>query len=111
MIKVLSLYDSLFSESSMEMASSKAWKANQPACLQRTLHEKSQHQNPKCQARITQRRRGENSYFFGQVAGLGGRVDNLVVEDGEVERQAQADGMSGLHVAVADFQGRLVRIF
>lgn len=39
---------------------------------------------------------------LGQFAGLLGRVQDLIEEDREVEGQAQTDGVSGLHVALAD---------
>ncbi|KAG5272451.1 hypothetical protein AALO_G00165710, partial [Alosa alosa] len=45
--------------------------------------------------------------LLGQLARLLGRVLDLVVEDGEVERQAQADGVRGGH-ALADLERLLV---
>lgn len=47
--------------------------------------------------------------LFGQLAGFVGRVQDLVVEDGEVQRQTQPDGMCRLHLALADLEGILVR--
>lgn len=41
-------------------------------------------------------------------AGLLRRFLGLIVEHGEVERQAQLDEMRGLHVLFADFEGFLV---
>lgn len=38
------------------------------------------------------------------------RIDNLVVEHREVERQAQANGMCRLHLALADVECLLVRL-
>lgn len=49
-----------------------------------------------------------SSYRLCQLAGLVRRVDDLVVEDREVESEAQADGMCRLHFFVADVQGLLV---
>ena len=42
------------------------------------------------------------------MASLLGRVEDLVIEDGEVERQTQADGMRGLHLGLSDLEGFLV---
>ena len=49
-----------------------------------------------------------NSYSLGELASLLGRVEDLIVEDGEVERQTQADGMRGLHLGLSDLEGFLV---
>ena len=43
------------------------------------------------------------------MAGTVGRVENLVVEDGEVEGQAEADGMRGGEVGLGDVGGVLQR--
>ncbi len=45
---------------------------------------------------------------LGQMAGLLGCVLDLVVEDGVIERQAQADGVRRLHVLFADLVGLAV---
>lgn len=58
-------------------------------------------EKPKCEKR-------KCSYRLGQLTGLLRWVDDLVVEDGEVKSEAEADGMSRLHFVVADFQGLLV---
>ena len=46
--------------------------------------------------------------LLGQLAGLVGGVEDLVVEDGEVEGEAQPDGVGGLHLTFADLKGVLV---
>ena len=46
--------------------------------------------------------------LLGQLAGLVGGVEDLVVEDGEVEGEAQPDGVGGLHLTFADLEGVLV---
>ena len=46
--------------------------------------------------------------LLGKLAGLVGGVEDLVVEDGEVERQSQPDGVSWLHLPFADLKGVLV---
>lgn len=48
------------------------------------------------------------THLLGQRAGLLGRVEDFVVEDGEVEGQAQPDGVCWLHVLLADVEGVLV---
>lgn len=48
------------------------------------------------------------AHLLGQRAGLLGRVEDFVVEDGEVEGQAQPDGVCWLHVLLADVEGLLV---
>ena len=48
--------------------------------------------------------------LFGQVARPVGRVDDLVVEDGEVEREPEADGVRGLHLGPRDVERVLVRL-
>lgn len=48
------------------------------------------------------------THQLGQSAGLLGRVEDFVVEDGEVEGQAQPDGVCWLHVLLADVEGLLV---
>lgn len=45
---------------------------------------------------------------LGKVAGLLGRVQDLIVEDGEVESQTKSDGVRGLHVFLADLKRILV---
>ena len=48
--------------------------------------------------------------LFGQWAGLLRRVEDLVVEHGEVEGQAQADGVCGIHLLLADVKRLLVSL-
>lgn len=48
------------------------------------------------------------THLLGKRAGLLGRVEDFVVEDGEVESQAQPDGVCWLHVLLADVEGVLV---
>ena len=38
--------------------------------------------------------------LLGKLAGLVGGVEDLVVEDGEVERQTEANWMCGLHLGL-----------
>ena len=38
------------------------------------------------------------------MTGLVGTVEDLVVEDGEVEGEAQPDGVGGLHLTLADIK-------
>ena len=45
---------------------------------------------------------------LGQIAGLLWRVEDLVEEDREVEGQAEADGVCGVHLLPADVKGVLV---
>lgn len=47
---------------------------------------------------------------LGKVAGLLGRVQDLVVEDREVESQTKPDGVCGLHVFLADLKRILVGV-
>lgn len=101
-ISVLSLYDSSFKLSSSAMASSKAcpgkevvrgrewWR--QQRCFPPPLSSLSRH-----------------SHLLGQSTGLIRRVEDLVVEDGEVEGQAESDGMCGLHLFLTDVKRHLVR--
>jgi len=46
---------------------------------------------------------------LGQFAGFLWRVEDLVEEDREVEGQAQADGMCGDHLLLADLKRLVVR--
>ena len=46
--------------------------------------------------------------ILGQLAGLLWRVEDLVEEDREVEGQAEADGVCGVHMGPADVKGLLV---
>lgn len=48
------------------------------------------------------------SHLFGELAGLFGRVEDFVVEDGEVERESEPDGVRGLHLGLGDLEGLLV---
>lgn len=45
---------------------------------------------------------------LGQVASLVGRVEDLVVEDGEVESQTQTDGVGRSQVGLGNLGGSLV---
>ena len=45
--------------------------------------------------------------LLGQLAGLVGAVEDLVVEDREVEGEAEPDGVGGLHLGLADLKGVL----
>lgn len=47
---------------------------------------------------------------FSQFTGFLWRAQDLVVEDGEVQRQAQADGMCGLHFNLTGFKRLQVRL-
>ena len=42
--------------------------------------------------------------LLGQIAGALGRVEDLVVENGEVERQAETDRMCGRHLSLGDLE-------
>ena len=53
-------------------------------------------------------KRSGNTYSLGELASLLWRVEDLVVEDGEVEGEAQPDGVGGLHLTFADLEGVLV---
>ena len=48
--------------------------------------------------------------LLGKLAGLVGGVEDLVVEDGEVERQTEADGMRRLHLGFRNFKGLLISL-
>jgi hypothetical protein len=48
--------------------------------------------------------------LLGQVAGLVGGVENLVVEDREVEGETQADGVRGRELGLGDLGGSLVSL-
>lgn len=50
------------------------------------------------------------SHLLGELAGLLGRVEDLVKEDGEVKGEAESDGVSGLHVVLADVERPLIRL-
>lgn len=45
---------------------------------------------------------------LGHLASLVGRVEDLVIEDGEVERETEADGVGGGKIGGSDFGGGLV---
>lgn len=45
---------------------------------------------------------------LGKVASLVGRVEDLIVEDGEVKSQAQTDGVGRGEVGLSDLRGALV---
>ena len=44
------------------------------------------------------------------MTGLLGRVEDLVVEDGEVEGESEPDGVGRLHLALGDLERLLVRL-
>jgi hypothetical protein len=46
--------------------------------------------------------------LLGKVAGLVGGVQDLIVEDGEVEGKAKADGVGGGQVSLGNLSGVLV---
>ena len=46
--------------------------------------------------------------LLGQLASLVGRVEDLVVENGEVQGKTKADGVSGSKVLGSDLSGSLV---
>lgn len=48
--------------------------------------------------------------LLGQVASTVRRVENLVVEHGEVEGQAEADGVGGSQLGLGDIGGGLLRL-
>ena len=48
--------------------------------------------------------------LFGQLASLVGRVEDLVVEDGEVKGKTKADGVSGGKVLGSDLSGGFVSL-
>lgn len=47
-------------------------------------------------------------HLLGEFAGLFTRANNLVEEDGEVERKAESDRVSGLHVLCTDVKRCLI---
>ena len=47
---------------------------------------------------------------LGQVASLVGRVEDLIVEDGEVKSQTQSNGVGGGEVGLSDFSSTLVSL-
>lgn len=52
----------------------------------------------------------KSANLFSQFAGFFWRVEDLIEEDGEVKCQAQADGMCGVHLSLADVKCFLVRL-
>jgi hypothetical protein len=48
--------------------------------------------------------------LLGQLASLVGRVEDLVVEDGEVQGKTKADGVGGSKVLGSDLSGGLVSL-
>ena len=48
------------------------------------------------------------THLFGQVTRAIGRIEDFVVEHGEVQRQAKTNGMSGLHLILGDVEGVVV---
>ena len=53
---------------------------------------------------------GTSTYSLGELASLLGRVEDLVIEDGEVERQTEANWMRRLHLGLRNFKGLLVSL-
>ena len=51
-----------------------------------------------------------DSYGLSQAAGLFRRVEDLIVEDREVESQAQTNGVCGLHLLLAYLKCLLIRL-
>ena len=49
-------------------------------------------------------------YLFGELACPLRRVENLVVENGEVECESESDGMRWLHLGLGDFKRLLIRL-
>lgn len=101
MIRVLSLYDSSFRLSSSAMASSNACKhigkmLNNLQCL-RTRGAQE----------ISKR---TSMYLFGQFASLFRIVLDLIVEDREIEGQAQADGVCGVQVFLAYLESKVISL-
>lgn len=96
MISVLSLYESSFKVSSSAIASSKA------------CGRKHDSEPLRFYPGAATRLHSLGSHLLGQSAGLLGRVEDFIVEDGEVEGQAQADGVCWLHVLLADVKSVLV---
>lgn len=54
---------------------------------------------------LTANREG-HTHLLGEVTGSVGGVQDFIVEDGEVEGQAQADGVCGRQVSVGNRGGR-----
>lgn len=52
----------------------------------------------------------KSSNLFSQFTGFFWGVEDLIEEDGEVKCQAQADGMCGVHLSLADVKCFLVRL-
>ena len=48
--------------------------------------------------------------LLGQLAGLVGGVEDLVVEDGEVEGETQPDGVGGLHGRLGNVESILISL-
>lgn len=48
--------------------------------------------------------------LLGEMASLVGGVENLVVEDGEVQGETQADGVRGRELSLGNLGGSLVRL-
>lgn len=46
--------------------------------------------------------------LFGKMAGLIGRIEDLVVEDGEVKRETETDGMGWSKISGGDLSSCLV---
>jgi hypothetical protein len=51
-----------------------------------------------------------NTDLFSELTSFFGRIEDLVIEDGEIESQSQPDGMRRLHLGLADFESILVRL-
>ena len=72
------------------------------------------HQDPHHVSKKMPTKRGSSegitphSNLLSQVTGAVRRVEDLVVEDREVERQAQPDGVGGLHLGLGNVERVLV---
>lgn len=60
--------------------------------------------------RTQMRTRFSRAYLFGQFAGLVRIVLDLIVEDREIQGQAEADGVCGVHVFLAYFRCLLISL-
>ena len=50
------------------------------------------------------------SYLFGQLTGLVGGVQNLIVKNGEIESKSQPDRMRRLHLVFGYVESLLIRL-
>lgn len=49
-------------------------------------------------------------YLLGKLTSFVGRIENLVVEDGEVESKTKTDRVRGLHLALGNVKRFLVSV-